>query len=853
MGVKLEVDVLADIIKAQQEIIAFERAGLKTFKKVKGGVDRASLAMRGLRKTASFLKSNIVALGASIGGLLAIREVTRSFLEFTSAAAEVATISEEVAANQSKFNDAFIESAAQFGTSAADQAKVFYQIVSAGITDTVRANETLIAANKLAIGGLAGTAESVDILTSAVNAYGQENLSATRASDILFTTVRLGKTTISELASSLGTVLPSSNALGVSFEDVAGALAALTTRGVSTSEAVTQLNAIFTAVLKKQGEAKKLLGDNADAFSLLSLRTKGLTKFLIDLDEATGGSEEKLVKLLGRAEGARAIITLAADGFKTLGDNIKSLGDESIPAADLAFAKIQATIGQQLKILKAQIFEGIILKFFVENEAGITEALTSVNDFIRAIREGSPEAAAQIRFLGSALAAAFLIFRGPALLASITSTYGTLITLNRAAAVAALSLRAALTAVKIAATFGLAFLLDGLIELVTLFNAARDSGQGFAAALTTTFTALGLKIGNLILNFNSLGLAIFKGLLDQLAKIPILGDKLKGVTAAFQDGLKRNQTQIDKNNKALGELLKTQQKITTEEGKRVGGGAGGGGKPKKPKPKEEQKTNEAAAAAGIAAGIIAGAQRGGKEGAFAVAQSFSQALGPTAGPIVGAAVAAAQFLAQGSEAVKQQLGSLLDSIPDILVGVIDGAIGAVEVLLEKVPLILEKIIGRIPEILTRLIPALGRIFGRVLSDPAVGRGVARSIVRNMPAIIDALKEGMKQAAIEFKNELLSGQAVKDVGSGGGGVFGGLGFATGLDRVPSGFNNDNFPAGLSSGEGVITAANNNRIDAILRQAEQGGGTQRVTINVMLQEDVLATALVELDRRGVRTVA
>lgn len=314
---------------------------------------------------------------AIFAGVQTVKRAINNLKEFQTSLAEVNTITKLTSLEQENLKNKLIDLSAQFGTSAKDQAKSYYQIISAGITDTAQANQLLIDSNKLAIGGLTSTASSIDILTTAVNSFKSTNLSSTRAADILFGTVKLGKTTVSELSASLGQVLTSSSALGVRFEDVGAALATLTTRGVSTSEAVTQLNAVFTAILKQQETAAKMGKEVANAFTLQALKTKGLTNFLKDLNTALGGSEEKLVKLLGRAEGARAIITLAGDKFKTLSYNVKEL-DNSSGSADEAFKKIDETIDQKLNKSLSK-FDGLILKISTNIEGPLGKALDLLN------------------------------------------------------------------------------------------------------------------------------------------------------------------------------------------------------------------------------------------------------------------------------------------------------------------------------------------------------------------------------------------------------------------------------------------------------------------------------------------
>lgn len=370
---RIEIEIVLDDGSIKKGFAKIQKQGKGTGKKLTNVFD----------KFTSNLKSKLLGLGAVFAGAFLFRRVIKNLIEFEEALAEIDTISGNLTQTNKGLADSLILLSAQFGTSASEQAKSFYQIISAGITDATRANQLLIASNKLAIGGLATQAESVDILTSAVNSFGQENISSEKAADILFATVRLGKTRITDLASSLGQVLPSAAALKISFEEVGGAVAQLTTKGLSTSEAVTQLQAVFTALLRKQGQAKIILGENADAFSLQALQVKGLTKFLKDLNGELGGSEEKLVKLLGRVEGAKAILSLGADGFEGLGDKIKQLQNSS-GAADEAFQRITNTLNFQLKVAVSTI-DAIFLNISKTVGGPLVTALKTINIFLLSI------------------------------------------------------------------------------------------------------------------------------------------------------------------------------------------------------------------------------------------------------------------------------------------------------------------------------------------------------------------------------------------------------------------------------------------------------------------------------------
>jgi len=104
--------------------------------------------------------------------------------------------------------DAVGDQSKAFGSMPTETAKGFYQAISAGASSVEQATEAMTAANKLAIGGVTDIETAVDGLTSSMNAYGGEAGSFTDISDSMFTAVKAGKTTIGELANSIGAVAP---------------------------------------------------------------------------------------------------------------------------------------------------------------------------------------------------------------------------------------------------------------------------------------------------------------------------------------------------------------------------------------------------------------------------------------------------------------------------------------------------------------------------------------------------------------------------------------------------------------------------------------------------------------------
>ena len=80
-----------------------------------------------------------------------------------------------------------------------------------------------------------------------LNALGLEAGDTNKVADQLFTTVRLGKTTMTELSASLGQVLPFARSAGLGLDGVGAAMATLTASGISTAQATTSFGASLTS------------------------------------------------------------------------------------------------------------------------------------------------------------------------------------------------------------------------------------------------------------------------------------------------------------------------------------------------------------------------------------------------------------------------------------------------------------------------------------------------------------------------------------------------------------------------------------------------------------------------------
>ena len=250
-----------------------------------------------------------------------------------------------------------LEFAEKLGMIPEEVVPALYQSLSAGVPKENVFTFMEVAA-KAAIGGVTDIETAVDGLTTVINSYGKSNMDAKRAADLMFTTVKLGKTTMEELSASLYNVLPVASNAGVGFEQVSAALATLTSRGVPTAQATTQLRQAILSLQAPSVRARKQLeGMGVDVDGLketLAKEPDGLIKAMEILMEATDGDAEAMKKLLGSVESYQAVVGLTAGESKQFTSALKEMGNAA-GAADAAFDAMDKGFSRSMDRMKSTL------------------------------------------------------------------------------------------------------------------------------------------------------------------------------------------------------------------------------------------------------------------------------------------------------------------------------------------------------------------------------------------------------------------------------------------------------------------------------------------------------------------
>lgn len=222
-------------------------------------------------------------------------------------------------------------------------AEALYFVTSSGIKGAA-ALDVVKQSAEGAASGLGETQAIADLVTSAMNAYKQSGLTATRALDVLTAAVREGKGEAAMYATQMGDVIPIASLLGVSFDQVASSIAAVSLTGQNVSETVTGLRQVLFEILKPAQESKAAMNNimkMADAFGYLreNLREKGLLNTLGILNDLT--------KKYG--------VTVMADAFpnvRALTHALSLLGDRYQDNIGL-FDRVNNSLGDHERALQA--------------------------------------------------------------------------------------------------------------------------------------------------------------------------------------------------------------------------------------------------------------------------------------------------------------------------------------------------------------------------------------------------------------------------------------------------------------------------------------------------------------------
>ena len=449
-----------DLQRARRELDALARQGSTTSAKMIRLGDSMKRVGGSMQSVGRTLTRN-VSMPLALIGAGSIKLATDFETSFAKIRGLVGVAAEDIDA----LRNAALRLGPQFGRSAVEAGEALFFITSAGLRgkDAIDALESSL---KASAAGLGDTATIADLVTSSVNAYGSATLSASAATDVLTNAVRLGKLAPEELAGSIGQVLPIASAMGIRFDEVGAAFAAMSRTGTNAATAATQLRGILSQLLsptKESADALNSVGLSAEGIRK-QLRERGLLSTLQTLVGAFDGNAEATEAVFGNIRALTGVLDLMGGNAQATTQIFDDM-TRSVGVTDEAYAAIADTAGQKFAVGLAELkTAGIeIGQTLLPVALDLVKAFKGIVD--RFMDMEAPQREALIKFAGiAAIAGPVLLFFG-----SLISAVGTLTVALGAMSVA-----------MIIATGGLV-LLGAAIAGVAWKNMTHDSSNAAEA------------------------------------------------------------------------------------------------------------------------------------------------------------------------------------------------------------------------------------------------------------------------------------------------------------------------------------------------------------------------------------
>ena len=344
---------------------------------------------------------------ASAGIAATLNEIKNGFFDCSEAAAQfetstamVATIADTSQKSLSSISKEVRGYSNETGEAASDMAEATYQAISASI-NTADAAAFAGTATKLAVGGFTSATTAVDVLTTAINAYGLAASDATQLSDYLITTQNLGKTSVDQLAQSVGKVIPLASAYNVQMDNLSSAYAVLTANGIATAESGTYLKSMLNELGDTgSGVSEVLLNSTGKTFAQLMEQGYSLGDVMAMLGNAVDGDSTAFNALWNSTEagiGALSLFNAGADKYNSVLESMRTSAgatekaystmadttDKSKQRMENAFNNLKISVGDVLNPALTQVYEGFTNVFagmsdFVDEHPAVVAAISAI-------------------------------------------------------------------------------------------------------------------------------------------------------------------------------------------------------------------------------------------------------------------------------------------------------------------------------------------------------------------------------------------------------------------------------------------------------------------------------------------
>lgn len=320
-------------------------------------VEAAGTKVTGVGKKISSAGGEVVKLGkkfapVSAAATGALTVVTKTSSDFQNGMAKMSTLFDTSQVSVQKLSKEFLNLSNETGKGATELTEAGYQALSASVPVEKLGSFIRTSANMAKV-GFTDTATSVDLLSTAVNAYGLEADQADNIANKLVNTQNLGKTSVNELASSMGKVIPTAAGMNVNLDQLCTMYTLMTKQGIATAESTTYMSSMLNELGDSGTDVGEILKEKTGK-SFQDLMKDGMSvgdalKLIKQSSDETGTAFNELWSSQEAGKAAMALLNDSAGDFnETMGSmaNVTDLVSQGLEKMDTPSAKVSKSLNR---------------------------------------------------------------------------------------------------------------------------------------------------------------------------------------------------------------------------------------------------------------------------------------------------------------------------------------------------------------------------------------------------------------------------------------------------------------------------------------------------------------------------
>lgn len=320
-------------------------------------VEAAGTKVTGVGKKISSAGGEVVKLGkkfapVSAAATGALTVVTKTSSDFQNGMAKMSTLFDTSQVSIQKLSKEFLNLSNETGKGATELTEAGYQALSASVPVEKLGSFIRTSANMAKV-GFTDTATAVDLLSTAVNAYGLKADQADNIANKLVNTQNLGKTSVNELSSSMGKVIPTAAGMNVNLDQLCTMYTLMTKQGIATAESTTYMNSMLNELGDSGTDVGEILKEKTGK-SFQELMKDGMSvgdalKLIKQSSDETGTAFNELWSSQEAGKAAMALLNDSAGDFnETMGSmaNVTDLVSQGLEKMDTPSAKVSKSLNR---------------------------------------------------------------------------------------------------------------------------------------------------------------------------------------------------------------------------------------------------------------------------------------------------------------------------------------------------------------------------------------------------------------------------------------------------------------------------------------------------------------------------